>query len=534
MQGFVAIILHAHLPYVRHPEHVRSLEERWLYEAMWESYLPLLDMLDGLSKEGVRAPITLSLSPTLVAMLDDSLLRERFDDYLERLARLALREEERTHDADLERAIAFYRERIERQRCRFGDIDRDIVGAFATLAEQGAIELATTSATHAYLPALRSCPASIRAQLRLGMRSFAQRFGAPSRGFWLPECAFDPRLDQDLAAAGVGYTVLDAHALELGRPLSPLGVYAPVLGPNGVAYFARDPDAAREVWSRKEGYPGHPDYREFYRDVGFDRDADELEGHIGPDDTRIMTGLKLHRITGAADFKAPYIRERALERARLDAEDFVARRQKALALAPCFEGTPPITVAPYDAELFGHWWLEGPEFLGHVLRSLGASHERGELEPVSLGGFLERFPEAVRSMPAASSWGEGGYGQVWTGRAASALWRHVHHAEAIVTRAVARARSTSGVAGDALDQSIRELLLLEASDFPFMLARGEMTEYAEARMRAHHKRAFHLAEIAMKGSTDRSEIAWLREVEHRDRFLDQLSREALRDAFDPL
>ncbi len=502
MIGHVALVLHAHLPWVHHPEHARPLEERWLHEALWESYLPLLAMLDRLAHDGVRIALTVSISPPLAAMLADDVLRARFSAHLERTERLAAA---LAGSAALEpgaRALMpFYQRRLAEVRAVWDRIHGDVLAALRAHEQAGRIELMTSTATHAYLPGLLASPASIRAQLRLGLRAFAALSGLRPQGLWLPECAYDPRLGPELAAAGVGYTILDAHGIDLAHPRPPSGVLAPVLGPSGVAFFARDPEAARDVWSRQGGYPGDPAYREFYRDVGFDLPEGELLGELGPDGTRLMTGLKPYRITGPGPHKEPYDPETALTRAREHAHHFVAKREALARGRRRSRGRlfrrrspPPILVAPFDAELFGHWWFEGPDFLEHVLRALDASARDGYVSAITLGGYLERFPDVAVAEPAASSWGEGGFGAVWAGPESARLWRHVHHAERAVRSAVSARRHAEGLASRALDQAIRELLLLESSDWAFMIRRGEMTAYAEERVRTHAHRAARLAE----------------------------------------
>ncbi|MEP7119876.1 MAG: 1,4-alpha-glucan branching protein domain-containing protein [Byssovorax sp.] len=540
MLGHVALLLHAHLPYVRHPEHERPLEERWLHEALIESYLPIVDMLDRLGNEGIHAPFTLSLSPTLLAMLGDELLRARFVAHLDRAQRLAAR---LLRGDGIDRALLaaagcsgaalpFLAARLADVRAIWDRCNGNVVGALVRHADAGRIELVTTTATHAYLPGLLPSPASIRAQLRLGLRYFERVTGRRSIGLWLPECAYDPRLAGDLAASGVRYTVLDAHGLELARPRPPFGATAPVIGRGGVAYFARDPAAARDVWSRTTGYPGDPTYREFYRDVGFDLPEQILEGELGPNGTRLMTGLKLHRITGPGLDKQPYDPGAAAARARVHAEHFVSVRETALTSLPT-GNKAPLLVAPFDAELFGHWWFEGPIFLEHTLRALAASAAEGRIAATTLGGYLQRFPEAAVAEPAASTWGEGGFGEVWTGPAAARLLRHVHQTERLVRRAVARRRDATGLAGHALEQAVRELLLLESSDWPFMLHRGDMAGYAEARAGAHAHRAARLAKIAEAIAPTMDDLTWVHAVASRDRFLGELTGEDLRDAFDP-
>jgi 1,4-alpha-glucan branching enzyme len=514
---------------VRHPEHARSLEERWLFEALWESYLPLLDVLDRLAADGIPASLTISVSPPLAAMLRDDLLRRRFEDHLRRTEALAAAAAARCANTGFAAAAAFYQRRIDAARRTWEARRGDVLGALVRHAATGHIELLTTAATHAYLPGLLPAPASIRAQLRLGLRAFAALSGAPApAGFWLPECAYDPRLDHDLAAAGVRFTLLDAHAM-------PPASHAPVTSPAGVAFFGRDTASSREVWSPHEGYPGHPAYREFHRDIGFDWEERDLHGEIGPAGGRVMTGLKLHRVTGPGAGKAPYDPALASEQARAHAAEFVARRRADLARIASGSrrpAAPPILVSAYDAELFGHFWLEGPEFLEHVVRGLARA---GDLSPITLGAYLARHPPEIVAQPAASSWGEGGWGAVWVGPAAAPLWRHVHHTEGAVRAALAEgaALDADSPRGAALDQAVRELLLLQASDWAFMIDRGDMARYGEARARAHAERARRLAALATKAALTPEERAWIRAICDSDRFLAELRGPAIRDAFAP-
>ncbi|HLM76044.1 MAG TPA: DUF1957 domain-containing protein, partial [Polyangiaceae bacterium] len=256
--GFVAIVLHAHLPYVRHPEHARSIEERWLYEALWECYLPLLGALGRLANDGMRGLLTLSISPPLASMLRDDLLGRRFEDHLDRTAALVERLLVRAA-GPYEAALRVHRDRLAEARELWDRAGGDVLTAFVRHASEGTIELLTTAASHAYLPGLApASPASVRAQIRLGLRSFEALTGVRPAGLWLPECAFEPGLDRDLAGAGALFTILDGHGIELARPRPPRGLFAPILSPRGVAYAGRDPNASRDVWSRASGYPGDP------------------------------------------------------------------------------------------------------------------------------------------------------------------------------------------------------------------------------------------------------------------------------------
>jgi 1,4-alpha-glucan branching enzyme len=512
--GALALFLHAHLPFVRHPEHEDFLEEDWLYEAIADSYLPLLASFERLDREDVAFRLTLSVSPPLAHMLRDRLLCARAARYFDRRAALLDREiGQRRADARLRGLALHHRERIENAISLWRRWGGDLVGAFANLAAHGRIELCTTAATHAYFPAWRAHPEAIRAQIGIAVDAHARTFGHPPLGFWLPECGYFPGLDRMLAGAGLRYCVLDATGLLLARPQPRDGVYAPVYTSSGLAAFGRDPESSSQVWSRESGYPADPVYRDFYRDLGLDGEAASL----GPLAGR-RTGVRYHRITGPAPDKDLYDSQSASDRAALHAAHFVRSRERQVqALATSME-RPPIVVAPYDAELFGHWWYEGPAWLEAVLRAV-ASVE-GSLELVSLGDWVARHPTQQVAEPAESSWGEGGAHAVWLSEEAGWLWPHAHRAaERMAALARAHASTPSPQMGRALGQAARELLLAQASDWAFLIRMGTAREYAAARARSHLRRFHHLADQVERGVVDE---AWLGAVEEEDNLFPEI------------
>jgi 1,4-alpha-glucan branching enzyme len=256
----------------------------------------------------------------------------------------------------------------------------------------------------------------------------------------------------------------------------------------------------------------------------------ELLGEIGPRGTRLMTGLKYYRITGKSNAKEPYQPGTAKRLAWEDAENFVSKRATQVRHLAGRMSLPPIVVAPYDAELFGHWWFEGPEFLEAVFRLLPKTN--GDVVPTTLGGYLERQPLCVQATPGASSWGAGGYGEVWVGPKSGWSWRHVHHATRYAAWLVQNYRCAEGAAGTALDQAVRETLLLQSSDWNFILKTGTQTEYAEARIRTHTHRLRHLGYIVQKGHMSKEDARWVQDVRSRDSFLANMSGNDLRRPFD--
>lgn len=489
--GYLSLVLHWHLPFVRHPEHDRFLEEDWLFEAISETYLPLLAAFERLAGDGVPFKITVSVSPTLAAMLRDELLRERYVRHLDRLIELAEREVHRTRqDADFGPLAVMYRERFQDCRRRFVErYQRNLLSGLAALQDNGCLEIITSAATHGFLPLFEVVPEAIRAQVGVAVRSHVRDFGSAPAGFWLPECGYSPGVEEYLKAFDLGYFFVESHGILFGSQRPCRGVYAPAYCPNRVAAFPRDPESAKAVWSSEEGYPGDPVYREFYRDIGFDLPAEYVKPFVVGEDIRVNTGIKYHAITGPGNEKRPYRREQALARVQEHAEHFLSARLQQVERLAGYMDTPPLIVCPFDAELFGHWWFEGPQWLYHVLRELSFGGELGMTTP---GEYLATHPIQHKSMPAASSWGRKGYHEHWVNSSNEGIWRLLHEAAARMTQTVdnATALPDGSLKDRVLRQAGRELMLAQSSDWPFMITNGDNHQYAHRRIGDHLNR-FH-------------------------------------------
>ncbi|MGI8819594.1 MAG: glycoside hydrolase family 57 protein [Chthoniobacterales bacterium] len=490
--GYLALVLHAHLPFVRHPEHDECFEEDWLFEAITETYIPLLGMMQRLVRDQVPFRLALSITPPLCAMLQDELLQTRFVRYLERAISLAGQEMARhSRQPELAQLARFYCELLTETRRRFvEEWDCDLLSIFQQLRDAGVLELVASAATHGLLPLLAPSPQAIRAQVLIGCDVYRETFGEEPSGFWLPECAYTPELNKILQEANIRWFVLDAHGLALATPRPRRAIYAPCFTAAGPAALARDPESSRQVWSAESGYPGEPVYRDFYRDVGFDLPPAE----VFPESTLKIprfTGLKYHRVTGRTAEKEVYDRAWAESAANSHAAHFLdSRRRQLRELEPV--DFDPIIVMPFDAELFGHWWYEGPLFLEHFIRQ--AAPLAGELQLTTPGEYLRTHGTQEVAAPAASSWGEGGYWAVWLDKSNAWIYPHLHAAARQMTEIARRyAAEPSPLAERALQQLARELLLAQSSDWAFLMRAGTAGPYATRRTTGHlqHFRALY-------------------------------------------
>ena len=511
-KGYLALVLHAHLPYVRHPEQERFLEESWLFEAIAESYLPLLKVFEGWSRDGMPWRLTMTLSPTLCTMLRDPLLQDRCERYLNGLVELAEKECLRTRwDKAFHPLANQYLERFQSLRQSYTDHRRDLVAAFARHQSEGHLEIITTAATHALLPLLASHPPSLKAQIAVGRDTYSEHFGVEPRGFWLPECAYAEGIDEELQKAGLRWFITDSHGLLHARPKPRYGVFAPVFTPHGMAAFARDLDSSRQVWSKDIGYPGDPRYRDFYRDIGYDLDLDYVRPYMATPDARSFTGIKYHAITGSGGEKQVYDRSAALQAAANHAGHFLEQRVRHVEDLSRIMDCPPILVAPYDAELFGHWWFEGPEFLDMLVRKL--VYDQNTVGLVTPAEHLQQHPTQQVVTPSASSWGDEGYYAMWLNESNQWIYPHLRVAQDRLTQLVRDHPNASGLIQRALQQAARELLLAQSSDWPFILRTGTHPEYAKARVTDHLVRFIALHEQL---TTTHVDGFWLNRVQASD------------------
>lgn len=520
MGSAFALVLHTHLPMVvNHGRWPHGSD--WLNEAAFECYLPLLEVAHRLVGDGISPRWTLNISPVLAEQLASPEFQKELSYYYDNVRKAC--ESSRDYFAregrdDIVALTRFWEQFYERMWELHRRIGGDIPGTFAELQRGGHVEIITCAATHGYLPLL-SRDESIRLQLRTAVETHRRHFGVAPRGIWLPECAYRPRyewtppagqrrgerrvrpgIEEMLAEHGLNYFVADAHLVAAAAPIflyrdyvprkttlgvpgpdvsrkAPLSPYAPYRvssrGGNGSAIaFFRDPKTTLQVWSREHGYPGEHAYLEFHK-------------------KHFPGGLRFWRITdstGDLGKKVVYDPAIAAEKARGHAKHFVDLVRDTIAQA----GRPAVVCSPYDAELFGHWWFEGPQWLEHVARGMAAAG----LERLTLGQALEAVPPPTTLGLPEGSWGEGGDHRVWFNRDTEWTWDRVYSAEAEWVEHLERARGVDGDLKRVLAQATRELLLLQASDWQFLITTQAARDYAERRVAEHYAEFKRLSEMA--------------------------------------
>jgi 1,4-alpha-glucan branching enzyme len=450
-------------------------------------------MLFRLREEGVPFRLTMNLSPTLLAMLQDKVLKRRTLGYLDRTLRLCRDEVERDDVTGFGELASIYEDRFFRFREFFVENwQGDLVKAYADLRDSGHVDLMASAATNGLLPLLLRVPEAVQAQVRAGIRQYVQCFGRMPRGFWLPECAFAPALAGVLKQEGIDWTIVEEHGLTTSPHAHEHFPFIPGATQEGLMVFARDQLSSSEIWSADEGFPGDDRYRDFMRDIGLEAPIEFLREYLGDGEQRQFTGLKYFRLEQSEDGSEPYDPELASRAVEEHALRFASSRGAQLAGLEAEGVENPLVVCAFDADLFGHWWYEGTEFLEQVFRRTA---ERGDFSFVNPGDYIAEnesrdWPEAS---PVSSSWGEGGYFATWTSGENNWIQSEVlGRAEQLAkfVRLFEENRSefdkkTSKHRQRCIQLMTRELLLAQSSDWSFLMRNEPSREYAEKRARQH-------------------------------------------------
>jgi 1,4-alpha-glucan branching enzyme len=530
--GYFTFVLHSHLPYVLfHGRWPHGTD--WLNEASAETYVPLINVVKRLAADGIASKITLGVTPILAEQLSSPLFADGFVSYLRQkvdASRDDIREFERHGQKELTALAAmwesYYSDILESfvSGCR-----SNIIGELRRLKEQGAIEIISSAATHGYLPLL-GYDQAVRAQIEIGARTYAHHFGSRPSGIWLPECAYRPGyvwefpvegggegyrrkgIEEFLYDAGISYFVVDSHLLEGGKavgayldrfeglkdiwdrfiseyretvvdePRSPYESYAVSSPgrPKTASIFTRDPKSALVVWSGEHGYPGDGNYLDFHK-------------------KHFPGGNRYWKVTGSkVDLgdKQVYDPRFIPDRLGENAAHFAGLVRRTLGDFFRDHKRPGIVTAPYDTELFGHWWFEGPRFIYQVIREL--AHDP-LVRLTTLTEHHEAYPpRRVITIPEGS-WGEGGFHWIWFNDWTKWTWKHIYEAERkLIGLADASRGNTDPGLARVLTQAGRELLLLESSDWQFLISTWSARDYAEMRFTEHYNDFSRLADIARR------------------------------------
>jgi 1,4-alpha-glucan branching enzyme len=530
----ISLVLSAQLPLVRKMEHSaearlphsRPLEEQWFFEALSDTYLPLLEVFDRLDGDHIPFRLGISLSPLLCFMLKDGSLIRAYLEHVDKQIKFGKRELERTRDDPTIHALArYYYDRMVDKRILFTErYGGNIIGVFDHYQKKGRLEILTTAASHAFLPVYAAYPEAIQAQIEVAISSYRHDFGGNPHGFWLPELGWTEELDAYLRSYNFCYTIVDTHAGFFGNTKITRGSFYPVMTPAKTLILIRDFYACQDILKEDQGYRYAPVYRDPRGDVGYELPVEQVKPFLGAHGGRAKTGFVYRTIGGREGEKQVYDLISAAEKSREQARAFLDARVARLVRAEELGGGNPISLCAYDAGLFGRSWYEGPMFLEALFRE-GAA--RQDVKFMTPGEYLckqDRQSFEV-GMPEFSSWGINGYAETWLDASNDWMYRHVVRSLERMTELAERFPNDSGLKERALNQAAREILLAQASDWPRMLNKQESAEYARNQI-----------EMALRNFTTISEslgsnyisTEWLTNLERRHNFFPHINYRVFR------
>ena len=516
-RGTFIPVLHGHLPYLSHADH-------HLHEFTSNTLIPLLQALYRLQDENVPYALTISLSPLLIEQLNDLSASVAFNSFLDEQIsisrqdyeffqhnRLAIRDQEHeVNDHHLAYLAERHAARFESIKTDFNErFNRDIVGAFRQLQEANLIEMIASPISHAYLPLLKH-DSSIARQVRMAVSHYQRIFDRRPTGMWLPELGYRPGLETLLADEGIKVFPCESHLLTGGPPV---GMAAGEdRGPNSavkrrfalaqrqiapvrntttmqpywadknkcIATIARDNRSTMQVWGEAMGYPGDVDYREAQRRSG-------------------SSGLPYWRITGhdiGPDDKDDYHPEWGRYKVEQHAEHFAHLIGDMIRGYYAEAGQPGLIAPMFDMQLFGHWWFEGVDWLEQTCRHLANTPQ---IELNTMSQFVTAHPPTDSVELLEGSWGHGGNHFLVDNPETHWLWQRVQGAEDRIQQIFTKTLSENQL--NIFNQAVRQLLLLQSSNWATMIASGQTDTYMIQQFNVHYERFVQLINTLDAGST---------------------------------
>lgn len=470
----LVISIAAHSPYIRHLDGEYVSKNTILFNAVNNTYLPLLNMFSNLEAEGVAFKVNMVLSPLLCSMLADPVIQQQYIEWQEKLIILGEAEVGKYKSGDARKKLA--EEYLEQARTNLKDFqetfNQDLLSKFRYYINHGNIEVMATAATNCFLPHYIDMPEAVQAQIETGIQLHKEFFGVVPEGFWMPYMGYTSGLERLIRPYGFNYSIVNTHSLLFAEKQPENGIFSPVRCRNSLVLFGCDSE-------KNLGFMKNPVYRNQEKDIGFEADDEYLEKTLGNLGARVETGFRYTSMS--ADSETWYDREKALAQAKADAEAFIKEKKEKLSKAvELMDDVDASLVCTFDASYFGGSWYEGVEFLNQVIRGI---YDDGDIELSSCSELINQQYQLPRIEPFAGAYAGTGYGENLLDKSNSWMLRYVRKACERMTDLSGRFTDDTGLKPRTLNLAAKELLLAMSDDWAQMVHDGNMPEYAEERFR---------------------------------------------------
>jgi len=506
----ICFVLNAHLPYVKHEENSKKIYQRWFFDALTETYLPLLHVLLKLKNDKVPYKINISFSSTFLSMLKDEQLLNEYVDHLDQLIIFSKEELKRTKGTEEEQVASFYHQFFSRKKTNFlNKYNKNLIKVFDDLEKAGYINILTSTATYNFLPFFQDEPLMNRVQFNIAREYHYKIFKRYPKGAFLPSCGYYEGVEYILDEQHLAYSFLDSSAISKLEYESPYAYYAPINIENSYHQsFINDTKGYQMIWDKENGYPSHDSYRDFYYDIGFALENHQINPYFYENDRKICTGFKYQNKVGKI-----YSRELAKKQIQKDAQDFIKLYEEKAKVIENEIDREALFNMSFDAELFGHWWFEGPLWIEAVLRGISKTNT---LETIFPHDYLKKYPKNPILKPHYSSWGYDNYGSVWLDNTNRWIYRLLQEIINDFFDLYRRYNGDFGTRNRFLTQALKEILLVQSSDWAFIMANGSTVSYAVKRVKEHILRFREIFSSALGKKLD---VKYLVNLEKEQEFL---------------
>lgn len=466
-----------------------AAEESFLFEAISNTYIPLLKMLEKFEHESLPVKFAIVLTPVLCTLLEDSVIQQKYVDWLDKKIEFGKKELERVSgNSALSDAVSLCLEKAENDKNDFEAFGRRLVKRFAEFQKKNYVEILATCATDIFLPYYNDIPEILNAQVEAGIFAYRSFFGNVPEGFWLPELGYYDGIERVLRSYGVNYTVVDSKSFLFSEIEPKKGIFGPARFANALVVFGKEPFSDKEIFG-SDGYAKNSVYRSENRDIIFSLPSDKIESFVKEGTARYSVGYKYwtkasdseEEVINPLETENVYSKGNAMRQCILDASDFVNKKCEKLTKAEKLlsDSKNVSMVITLNVTKLSENWSESVDWIEQVFRKICETDVQLEI-PKNLA--KDPF-ELQRISPCYGSSSGVGYGEDLLSSKNNWMMRYVRKASERMVDLSDRFPTDTGLKARLLNLGAKELMFAQSSGWAKMIHNGVFPEYAAMRFK---------------------------------------------------